>query len=54
MIIGENWGDESSAFLDEIDVIVRIGGGKQSLTEVQTFKDKGGKTYERELAALPN
>jgi hypothetical protein len=54
-IIGNEWGDESATFLASIDVIVRIGGGKQSLAEVQTFKSRDdGKAYERELAALPN
>jgi hypothetical protein len=53
-IIGNKWGEESEFFLSNIDVIVRIGGGIQSLAEVQAFEDRGGKAYERELAALPN
>lgn len=51
-IVGHNWGDESKAFLAEIDVLVRIGGGKQSHTEATTFKDAGGKTYEYELDVI--
>lgn len=53
-IIGDNWGDESETFLKEVDVVVRIGGGKQSLNEVKTFSANGGRTYEYELAATPN
>lgn len=52
-IVGDNWGDESKTFLDEIDVLVRIGGGKQSLAEVARFKANGGHVYEFELEALP-
>lgn len=51
-IVGDNWGDESETFLAACHVIVRIGGGKQSLTEVATFKERGGRTYEYELAAI--
>jgi hypothetical protein len=53
-LIGSKWGDESKFFLSNIDIIVRIGGGIQSLAEVQAFEDRGGKAYERELEALPN
>jgi len=48
-IVGNNWGDESATFLQEIDVLVRIGGGDQSRTETATFKQRGGKVYEYEL-----
>lgn len=39
-IIGENWGDESDYFLDNIDCLIRIGGGDQSMKEVETFKQR--------------
>jgi hypothetical protein len=39
-IIGNNWGDESQEFLSNIDCLVRVGGGKQSLEEVKLFKEK--------------
>ena len=51
MIVGNNWGDESQTFLDSCDVIVRVGGGKQSFEEVAEFRRRGGRVYEHELAA---
>lgn len=39
-IIGNNWGDESDEFLANIDVLIRIGGGSQSMKEVKMFKEK--------------
>ena len=51
-IVGENWGDESETFLEEIDVIVRIGGGQQSHAEVKAFVETGGRAYEYELATI--
>jgi hypothetical protein len=53
-IVGANWGDESETFLREIDVLVRIGGGKQSLAEAKAFSETGKRTYEYELAAIPS
>lgn len=38
IIIGSDWGDESATFLKSIDCLIRIGGGKQSMEEVKTFK----------------
>ncbi|GAB4581060.1 MAG: hypothetical protein Fur0022_38050 [Anaerolineales bacterium] len=40
MIIGQKFGDESSYFIQYIDCLARIGGGKQSLREVEMFKEK--------------
>lgn len=37
-IIGDDWGDESAAFLDYIDALVRIGNGNQSIRECEMFK----------------
>jgi len=38
LIVGKEWGDESATFLRKIDVLVRIGGGKQSMREVEVAK----------------
>lgn len=51
VIVGTQWGDESATFIDNVDVIVRVGGGKQSHQEVATLKANRGNTYEYELAA---
>lgn len=51
-IIGNNWGDESEAFLASIDVLIRIGGGNQSKKECQRAKELGIETFEYELDAL--
>lgn len=40
IIYGKNFGDESQAFVDYIDVLIRVGGGKQSRNEVELFKTK--------------
>lgn len=39
-IIGDDWGDESSAFLAYIDGLIRIGDGKQSMEECNEFELK--------------
>ena len=39
-IIGDNWGDESNEFLKNIDALVRVGGGNQSIKEAEMFKEK--------------
>lgn len=33
--IGDNWGDESQRFLGSINVLYKIGGGKQSINEYE-------------------
>ena len=50
--IGDNWGDESEFLMDYIDVLIKIGGGKQSIKELQMAKNKGIPTYEFELAPI--
>lgn len=40
MIIGETFGDESAYFIQYIDCLTRLGGGDQSLREVEMFKEK--------------
>jgi hypothetical protein len=53
-IIGDNWGDESNAFLDCLSVLIRVGGGKQSLREVELAKEWGMPVIEFELEAIAN
>ena len=51
-LIGDNWGDESEAFLASIDLLIRIGGGNQSKAEVGTAKTRGIPVLEYELEAI--
>lgn len=50
-IFGKKWGDESKTFIEEIDALVRVGGGAQSQREVKLAKNKGIPVYEYELEA---
>jgi len=50
-IVGSNWGDESPTFLDTIDVLVRIGGGNQSMRETAEHKSRGKFALEYNLLA---
>ncbi len=52
IIVGENWGDESPTFINSIDAIIRIGGGKQSLHETEIIKSQGKMSFEYDLPAL--
>ena len=49
IIIGKKWGDESKTFLDNIDVLIRIGGGEQSMDEVKKAKKTNIPVYEYDL-----
>jgi len=40
IIVGQKFGDESDEFIQYIDVLVRIGGGKQSRHETELFKQQ--------------
>jgi len=51
IIVGENWGDESERFLSSIDVLVRVGGGQQSIRETAEFMKTGKPVYEYNLEA---
>jgi hypothetical protein len=51
-IVGEDWGDESPTFVACIDVIIRIGGGKQSHAEVALIKEAGKPVYEYDIPIL--
>ena len=46
---GENFGDESEEFINRLDILYKIGGGKQSIKEFQMANDKGIETYEYSL-----
>ena len=37
-MIGRNWGDESETFLKSINILIRVGGGEQSMKEVEMAK----------------
>ena len=50
-IIGQNWGDESSTFLASIDILVRVGGGKQALQETADMKAEGRPVLEYDLVS---
>jgi hypothetical protein len=50
--VGQTWGDESAYFLSSIDVLIRVGGGKQSHSEVQQAKKRGLAVMEFDLPAL--
>lgn len=39
VIVGKEWGEESDTFLAEIDCLLRVGGGKQSIEEARKFQD---------------
>lgn len=54
IIIGDEWGDESDKFINYIDVLLRIGGGKQSKKETKMVKDMGKKVVEFELEEITN
>jgi nitrogenase molybdenum-iron protein alpha/beta subunit len=48
-IVGDDWGDESETFLNDIEVLIRIGGGEQSMDETQKAKDKKIPVFEYDL-----
>ena len=54
IIVGEEWGDESTAFIDSIDVLVRVGGGAQSLSEAAEMRARGKRVIEYDLPRLPD
>ncbi|MEH0152577.1 hypothetical protein V6R21_00445 [Limibacter armeniacum] len=49
IIYGKNFGDESQAFVDYIDILIRIGGGPQSRKEVALFRAKNEENNLTEL-----
>jgi hypothetical protein len=51
-IVGDKWGDESESFLGQIDALVRVGGGKQSMAEVESAKQRNIPVYEYDLPPI--
>ncbi len=51
LIVGNKWGDEIPLFLKSLDVLIRIGGGKQSMNEVNMFRKTGKPILEYDLPA---
>jgi hypothetical protein len=51
VIFGQDWGDESHIFLNDIDFLVRIGGGDQSMEETAGAYQKGLPVLEYNLLA---
>ena len=50
--IGDNWGDESEAFINYIDILYKVGGGNQSAHELEMAKKAHKPTFEYELEQL--
>lgn len=49
-LIGDDWGDESGYFLSKLDVLIRVGGGSQSVAEANDAKRRRNlAVYEYEL-----
>ena len=51
-VVGDNWGDESETFISQLDALVRVGGGPQSMREVEMAVARGIPVYQRELEAI--
>ena len=49
IIVGEKFGDESIEFLSSIEVLYKIGGGAQSISEFKKAKDLKIEVYEYEI-----
>ena len=52
LVVGDNWGDESSAFVSILDAMIRIGNGKQSIRETEEVRAQGLPTFEYDLPVL--
>jgi hypothetical protein len=50
IIEGEDWGDESPVFLANIAEMIKVGGGKQSVAEFESFE---GPKENFDLPAIP-
>ncbi|CAF0713517.1 unnamed protein product [Brachionus calyciflorus] len=49
VIVGNKWGDESETFIDYISVLIKIGGGRQSIKELEMAKFKNKIIFEYKL-----
>jgi len=52
LIVGEEWGAESRTFLQSIDMLVRIGGGEQSMAEAAIAAAAGQPVFAINLPLL--
>jgi len=50
-LVGEEWGDESDTFLSMLDVMVKVGGGKQSVAEAEKAEANGLSVMKFDLKA---
>ena len=50
--IGNDWGDESETFINYIDVLYKVGGGKQSINESKLAIEQNKIVYDFELAEI--
>jgi len=48
-LVGNEWGEESETFLSSIDMLIRVGGGKQSLYECKLAKERNLIVVEYDL-----
>lgn len=44
-IVGNRWGDESEAFINECDVLLRVGNSRQSMDEAELAEKQGKKVF---------
>ncbi len=51
IIVGDEWGQESETFLNNIDVLVRVGGGNQAKRETGDFRKLEKQVMEYDLPA---
>ena len=52
LVVGDSWGDESPTFVNMLDAIIRIGYGKQSISETDQVKVRGFRAFEYDLPIL--
>lgn len=50
--VGTDWGDESQTFINNIHILVRVGGGDQSKAEVKMAQERGLQTMEYDLKSI--
>jgi hypothetical protein len=52
IIKGDEWGDETASFLSIINILIRLGLGKQSLEEARIAKEMGAIVISYDLQAI--
>jgi len=48
-IAGKHWGDEMEEFINSVDVLIRVGGGKQQSEDVEYARSIGKHVVEVDL-----